>query len=530
MSKFHINKHGVPAPCKATKGNCPFGGDESHFDTKEEAQSYADKVNSKEFGIIPANDVLSMKVRSLLKDTDIEILDRLNSAGFPAYVVGGSVRDSVLDIPTNDVDITTSATPEEVMEIFSEYRVIDSGHNFGTVPLLVNGEPVEITTFRHDGEYSDGRRPDEVTFTKNIEDDIIRRDFTINAIAYNEEGIVDLVGGVKDAEDGIIRAVGDPNERFKEDPLRIMRGLRFASKLDFEIDKETENAIINNKYLLKNVSAERLQSELNGLIQGQSADKILTKYSSVITEITPSLKPMVGFDQKNPHHIYDVYEHSAVVVKNADDDIAHKLAGLFHDSGKPATFVYNEKRERGQFIGHADESVVIADKALRDLKYSNKMRERVLNIIIDHEEQLSTKPYKIKKNVYEKGPERFFDMINFKRADDSAKNPEKMGTYANYDKIESIANDFLENDPILSHKDLDIKPKDIIDLGYKGPQIKAVLNELCLLTIGGHKNDRDNQIAYLKKHGHKLNIWNIRLEKDEDFKRLYKEITKRLRL
>lgn len=505
MSRFHINKHGVPAPCKATKGNCPLGGNESHFDTETEAQLYVDKVNAQQFGIVPSNDVIAMKVRNLLKDTDVEILNRLNEAGFPAYVVGGSVRDSVLDIPTNDVDITTSATPEEVMELFNDYRVIDSGHNFGTVPLLVNGEPVEITTFRHDGEYSDGRRPDEVTFTKNIEDDIVRRDFTINAIAYNEDGIVDLVGGVKDAENGIIKAVGDPNERFKEDPLRIMRGLRFASKLDFEIDKETEDAIINNKHLLKNVSAERLQSELNGLLQGQSADKVLTKYPSVIAEVVPGVERMIGFDQKNPHHIYDVYEHSAVVVKNADDDIAHKLAGLFHDAGKPATFVYNEEKQRGQFFGHADESVIIADKALKDLKYPTKMRERVLNIIIDHEEQLSTKPYKIKRNVYEKGPDRFFDMINFKRADDSAKNPDKMGTYTNYDKVESVAREFLK-DPILSHKDLDIEAKDVIELGYKGPQIKAVLNELCLLTISGHKNDRESQIDYLQKHGHKLNI------------------------
>lgn len=506
MSKFHINKHGVPAPCKAKVGNCPLGGIESHFNTKTEAQLFADKMNSEKFGFVPTNDVLSMKARSLLKDTDIEILNRLNEAGFPAYVVGGSVRDSVLDIPTNDIDITTSATPQEIMELFNDYRAIDSGQNYGTVPLLVNGEPVEITTFRHDGEYSDGRRPDEVTFTKNIEDDIIRRDFTINAIAYNEDGIVDLVGGVKDIENKIIRAVGDPNERFKEDPLRIMRGLRFASKLNFEIDRETESAILNNKELLKNVSAERLQKELNGILQGQSADKVLTKYSSVIVEVVPEVKPMVGFDQKNPHHIYDVYEHSSVVVKNADDDVAHKLAGLFHDSGKPATFIYNEKTQRGQFIGHADESVIIADKALKDLKYPNKVRERVLNIIVDHEEQLSMKPYKVKRNVYEKGPDRFFDMINFKRADDSAKNPDKMSEYSDYDKIESIAREFLADKPILSHKDLDIKPKDVIDLGYKGPQIKSVLNELCLLTIGGHKNDRESQIAYLQKHGHKLNI------------------------
>lgn len=500
MTKFHINKHGVPALCKAEKGICPLGGE--HFDKIQDAEKYANKLSEEEFGILPSEDSLESKVRSSLRDQDVEVLNKLNAAGHEAYVVGGSVRDKVVGKDNKDIDITTSATPEEIMEVFHDYKTIDVGKEHGTVPVIVDGEQVEITTFRHDGEYSDGRRPDSVTFTKSLKEDILRRDFTINAIAYSEkDGIVDLVGGVKDAENGLIKAVGSPSERFKEDPLRIMRGLRFASKLDFKIDPATEQAMIDNRELLKGVSAERIQSEFNGLIQGQSANKVLTKYSNILSEAIPGIKPMIGFDQKNPNHIYDVWEHSAEVTGNSENDLAHRLAGVFHDSGKPATFTMDEEKNVGRFFGHAQVSMEIADKALRDLKYPNKIRERVINIIEDHDENLSTKPHKVKVGIFEKGPERYFDMLKFKRADDSAKNPAKKSGYSNYDKIEQIAKEYLADKPILSHKDLAIKPKDIIDLGYQREEISKALNHVCRLTIGGHKNERESQIEHLKKHG-----------------------------
>lgn len=489
MSKFHINKHGVPVPCNAKEGNCPFAGE--HFDNIEKAQDYIDQQSEKKFGLLSSDNSLELNVRNSLKNSDFEVLNKLNDAGFDAYVVGGSIRDNIIGLPTNDVDITTSATPEEIMEVFNDYKTINVGIEHGTVPVIIDGETVEITTFRHG-----------VTFTKSLKEDVMRRDFTINAIAYNvKDGVIDLVGGVNDAESGVIKAVGSPSERFKEDPLRIMRGLRFASNLDFEIESNTEQAMIDNKELLRNVSAERIQNEFNDLLQGESASKILVKYSSIISEAIPEIKPMIGFDQKNPNHIYDVWEHSAVVVGNSDDDLAHKLAGVFHDAGKPATFTFDEDKQVGHFFGHAQVSMEIADKALRNLRYSNKLRERVLNIIEDHDENLSKKPYKVKVYVYEKGPERFFDMLNFKRADDSAKNPSKRAGYTNYDKIEKIARDYLSDNPILSHKDLAIKPQDIVSLGYKGSDIKKALNTLCLLTISGHKNDRESQIGHIRKHG-----------------------------
>lgn len=501
MVRFHINKHGIPAVCKAKPGNCPLGDSSTHFESLEAAKIHINLVNEAEFGILPTSKInLNDKLNNLFDEKYLSILKRLNEANFEAYFVGGSLRDAVLELPINDVDITTSATPDEIIETFSDYQVLPIGIEHGTVAIIMNGEQIEITTFRHDGEYSDGRRPDKVTFTTSLEDDLQRRDFTINALAYSSEGLIDLVNGIDDIDDKLIRAVGNPRERFQEDPLRIMRGLRFASKLNFEIEEETERAIFENKHLLKNISKERLQSEFNGLLLGENSKEVLNKYSAVIEEFVPEIKSMIGFEQGNPHHNLDVWQHSTLVVDNAKDDLAHKLAAIFHDSGKPKTKVWNEEKQIANYLGHAEESVKITEIALTRLKYDNKTKERVLNIIKDHDFQLSTKPYKIKKAIYELGPDRFQDMIDFKKADDLSKDLEYKDEIYKYDKIAEITEEFLNNEPILSHKDLDISPQDIMNLGYKGKDIGVILNELALLVISGHKNEKESQIKYLKEN------------------------------
>lgn len=504
MTKFHINKHGLPAVCKAQPGGCPLGDNSVHFKTEQAAQLHINSVNEKEFGILPPTNNnkanLNEKLAQVFDEKHLSILKRLNEANFEAYFVGGSLRDAVLGLPINDVDITTSAIPEKTMEVFSDYKVIPVGLEHGTVAMIVDGEQIEVTTFRNDGEYSDGRHPDEVTFTNSLEEDLQRRDFTINALAYNQEGLVDLVNGLDDIDERLIRAVGDPAKRFQEDPLRIMRGLRFASKLSFDIEENTGKAILENKGLLKNISAERIQQELNGLLLGKNANSVLTKYSSVISEVIPEIKNMIGFDQQNPHHHLDVWEHSSSVVDNAKDDIAHKLAAVFHDSGKPSTYVFNEEKQIANFLGHAEESVKIAEKALTRLKYDNKTKTRVLNIITDHDFNLSTKPYKIKKAIYELGSDRFQDMVDFKKADDKSKNLEFKNDLHKYDEVERITKEYLAGNPILSHKDLDIKPKDLMDLGIKGKAIGDTLNELALLTLGGHANNREKQIEYVRNN------------------------------
>ena len=506
MSRFHINKHGVPAPCKAEHGKCPLGDNSEHFSSQEEAQNYIDDKFVSEFGLLgdvnrPSEpQTLNEKLSKVFNQKDVEILNKLDEAGFEAYFVGGSLRDAVIGLPINDVDITTSATPEEVIQVFSDYNVLPIGIEHGTVVVMYEDEQVEITTFRQDGEYSDGRRPDAVYFTKSLEEDIARRDFTINSLAYNpKEGLVDFVGGIEDINNRVIKAVGDPDKRFQEDPLRIMRGLRFASKLGFDIENKTESSIFKNKGLLKNVSAERLQVEFNGLLMGKNSKEVLTKYSSVISEFIPEIKPMIGFDQKNPHHLYDVWEHSAAVVENAENDVVHKLAAVFHDSGKPATFTIDDKGV-GHFLGHADESVKIAEQALTRLRYDNKTKQRVLNLISGHDENLSTKKYKIGKAIYEYGPERYLDTLRFIRADDKGKNLSYSNRFNTIDKIENMAKEYLKNEPILTRKDLAIEPKDIIDLGFKGKEIGDMLDKLALLVISGHKNERESQINYLIKN------------------------------
>lgn len=506
MTKFHINKHGIPAICKAKEGNCPLGDNSTHFTSEKEAQEYINKINQKEFNILPINQIntsqvnLDEKLKNTFDEKHRSILDKLNKANFQAYFVGGSLRDAVIDLPINDVDIATSATPDEVISVFSEHQVLPIGIEHGTVAIIIDGEQIEITTFRHDGEYSDGRRPDEVTFTTSLEEDLKRRDFTINALAYSTDGLVDLANGLDDIDGRLIRAVGSAEERFQEDPLRIMRGLRFASKLGFNIEEKTEQAIFKNKHLLKNVSAERLQQEFNGLIMGQNSKEVLVKYSSVISEFIPEIKPMIGFDQKNPHHLYDVWEHSASVVENANDDVVHKLAAIFHDSGKPSTFVEDDKGV-GHFLGHAEESMEIAEQAMTRLRYSNKEKQKVLDLIEDHDGNLSTKKYKIAKRIYEVGPERYLDSLDFIRADDKGKNLAHRDRFDKLDKMEKIAKDYLADSPILSHKDLAISPKDIINLGFQGKDIKEALDKTALLVISGHKNEKESQIEYLKNYG-----------------------------
>lgn len=443
---------------------------------------------------------MNTKMKETLNKNHFTILNKLKAAGYEAYVVGGAVRDVVLGKENKDVDITTSATPKEIMEVFKGFNTIDVGNEHGTVPVIVKHEQIEVTTFRTDGKYSDGRRPDTVNFTKSLKDDLVRRDFTINALAYSvEKGIIDLVGGLKDIENKEIKAVGNPNERFEEDPLRILRGLRFASKLGFTIEEKTSQAMFENKGLLKKVSKERIQKEFDGLLLGSNAKTILMDYKEVLAVIIPGIKQMFDFDQKNPNHIYDVWEHSATVVKNAKDDIAHKIAAVYHDSGKPSTFVFDEEKQKGTFYGHAEVSAQIAEKALKELKYPNKLISKVLDLIVDHDEQVSKKPYKIKKFIYEKGSERFFEMLEIKRADDSSKHPDKIFGLEDYVVVEKIAKEYLQSSPILSHKDLEITPEEIISIGFKGKEIKEALDGMALQVISGFPNSKDKQINYMVK-------------------------------
>ncbi|MBR5773515.1 MAG: HDIG domain-containing protein, partial [Clostridia bacterium] len=298
------------------------------------------------------------------------VISTLNDNGYESFIVGGCVRDYLMGKTPHDYDVTTSATPEQVKTCFNNNKVIETGIKHGTVTVLVDGESVEITTYRIDGEYKDNRHPELVTFSKTIDEDLRRRDFTVNAIAYNpEKGFVDLFNGIQDIKNGVISCVGNPDERFNEDGLRILRALRFTSVLDFEISKETSDSIHRNKMLILNVSPERIWTEFKKLLCGKNVRRVLLEYSDVIGVFIPEILDSVGFEQNNPYHCYDVLTHTAHAVENAPDDVVIRLAAFFHDIGKPS--VYSEDENGGHFYSHAKVSEEITNAVLTRLRCDN---------------------------------------------------------------------------------------------------------------------------------------------------------------
>lgn len=307
------------------------------------------------------------------------IIKRLNSQGFSAYVVGGCVRDSILNRKPQDWDISSSAKPEQVKEIFYDMGVIETGIKHGTVSVIINHNPYEVTTFRCDGEYKDNRRPDTVTFVSDIDIDLSRRDFTINALACGCEDsseVIDLFGGIEDIKNGIVRCVGEPEKRFSEDALRILRALRFASVLGFDIDNKTSIAIHKQRDLLKNISVERIMSEFKQLVCGINAVSIIREFRDVIEVFIPEITAMFEFNQNTPYHCYDVWEHTLHSVEMIEPEVDLRFTMLFHDIGKPK--VYSEEilengNSLGHFYAHAKYSEEIAAKILNRLKSDNRL-------------------------------------------------------------------------------------------------------------------------------------------------------------
>ena len=294
------------------------------------------------------------------------ILSKLNNCGYEAYIVGGCVRDSIIGTTPHDWDICTSALPEQVMEVFEGYKIIPTGLKHGTVTIIIDDAQYEVTTYRIDGKYEDNRHPKEVSFTSDLKEDLSRRDFTINAMAYNPSiGLVDYFGGKKDIRKKLIKCVGNPDERFNEDALRIMRTLRFASTYGFVITEETSSAVHCNVALLNNIAKERINTELCKLLCGEGVLEILLNYNDVISTIIPELKPCIGFNQNNRYHQYTVYDHIAHAVSNyTGEDMVVKVALLLHDIGKPTC--YTEDENGGHFHGHGVPSSEIAKEAVVD--------------------------------------------------------------------------------------------------------------------------------------------------------------------
>ncbi|MBQ3107173.1 MAG: HD domain-containing protein, partial [Firmicutes bacterium] len=370
--------------------------------------------------------------------------------------------------------------------------------------------PLEITTFRKETGYADHRHPDAVIFTDSLEEDLARRDFTINAMAMRPAGTVpidaegcdtldfrDPFGGMADLEDRVIRCVGDPARRFSEDALRILRALRFASVLGFTIEPATRKALFDARQQLRYVSAERIAEELLKLLCGRSAESVLLEYADVLGSVLPELLPLKGFDQKTPHHIYDVLTHTAKVVSGVPAEPVQRLAALCHDWGKPHTFTLDENG-RGHFYGHPKHSVLLAEEAFSRLKLSNEIRETALSLIRFHDIWIDDTPRAVKRWLNKIGPALFFPLLELKKADNRAQSPASQGRLAHYDALEERARTILAEGQCFALKDLAVTGKDLIVLGMEpGPQLgKALYTLLELVMEETLPNQRDALLSY----------------------------------
>ena len=431
----------------------------------------------------------------------IMIINNLQLHGYEAFAVGGCVRDSILCRRQEDWDITTSAKPEEIKRLFR--RTVDTGIEHGTVTVMIGKDGFEVTTYRVDGEYTDSRHPKEVTFTTNLEEDLKRRDFTINAMAYNDEvRLVDVFGGMKDLNHHLIRCVGDPMERFSEDALRILRAVRFSAQLSCSIEKNTAEAVRALAPTLKNISAERIQVELVKLLTSNHPELIQDAYELGITKvILPEWDAMVGVEQNTPHHKYDVADHTLHALKNVKKDKILRLTMLFHDMGKPAMRTTDEKG-RDHFKGHALVSEEIARTVLRRLKFDNETVKKVTRLVCYHDYRIEATPQNVRRAMNRIGVELFPYYLAVRMADVKAQSP-----YKRRAKIENIVamrelyQEALLNDQCVTLRQLKVSGRDLLKLGMQpGKEMGDMLSELLELVIDDpDMNDREKLCDYVKE-------------------------------
>ena len=429
------------------------------------------------------------------------VIETLQQHGFEAYAVGGCVRDSILGRMPEDWDITTSAQPEEVKALF--HRTIDTGIQHGTVTVRMSGESFEVTTYRVDGEYEDGRHPKEVTFTSRLEEDLQRRDFTINAMAYNErDGLIDVFGGIEDLESGVIRCVGNPEERFSEDALRILRGVRFAAQLGFALDEATREGMRNLAPTLKKISAERIQVELVKMLVSDRPELLEEACELGITAwFLPEFDRMMETEQETPHHMYNVGEHTLHAMKNIRRDKVLRLTMLLHDMGKPALKTM-DSAGRAHFKKHAAESEVLARQILRRLKFDNDTVKKVTRLVCYHDYRMEATPKNVRRAMNRIGVELFPYYLAVRMADAKAQSP-----YRRREKIENIIavrelyQEALIKDECVTLRQLAVSGRDLMELGMRpGRELGSMLSELLEYVIDDpQRNTKENLCTYVKE-------------------------------
>lgn len=428
------------------------------------------------------------------------ILHTLNNAGFEAYLVGGCVRDLLRGKQPHDWDICTSAHPKETEACFSGHRIIETGLKHGTVTVMGEGEPYEITTFRTEGPYSDSRRPDYVEFVSSLEADLARRDFTVNAIAMGLDGnLRDPFSGAKDIQAGLIRCVGDPAQRFQEDGLRVMRALRFASCFGFGIEDETARVIHLSRAMLDQVAAERINAELRKLLVGPGVANVLRSYPDIFCQFWPQLELLVHMEQNNPWHCYNGWEHTLHAVDSVSGDLVLRLSVLLHDIGKPSCKTTGEDGI-DHFRGHPAVSAKLADEMLRRLRFDTKTRERVVQLVGLHDVEIPSREKSVHKWLGKLGQETLFQLLEVKIADNKAQNPAMVqGRLAELYEIRAMAESIITQGACLSLRDLAVNGRDVVATGIApSPAVGKVLNTLLERVVDGEApNERDVLLALI---------------------------------
>ena len=406
----------------------------------------------------------------------LEVIARLERAGYQGFLVGGCVRDSLLSLTPHDYDAATSALPGEIQRACAGLTCVETGIRHGTVTVVCGGLPVEVTTFRREGTYSDHRHPDRVLFTDDLAQDLARRDFTINAMAWRDGGIVDLSGGQADLERRLVRCVGDPDRRFEEDALRLLRGLRLAAQLEFSIHPQTAGAIRRHGPQLVHVAWERVAAEFVRLLCSPGAEAVLLDFPQAVSQVLPELSPSIGFDQHTSHHCWDVYTHSVKTMGLVQPVPAVRLAALLHDVGKPHVFSLDENGV-GHFYGHPKRSAALASQALSRLRLDNATRERAVSLV--ERRHLPVEPTRrwVGRWLSRLGEEMFFQLLDLKRGDAGACNQE-MEVREALDRAEQMAWELLEQQPCLTLKDLAVDGRDAMAVGLSGPAVGQALRTL----------------------------------------------------
>ena len=459
--------------------------------------------NKKRLYTIPKTEETFVTFDFTLPKQVLYALDTLSQAGYEAYVVGGCVRDFLMGIKPHDYDITCSASPEEMKKVFQNDKLLLTGEKHGTVTVLKDGMPLEITSFRCDGKYLDGRHPESVTFTRSLEEDLKRRDLTINAMAFHpQKGLVDLFDGRGDIERKIVRCVGDPLERYDEDALRLLRTLRFAARLGFSIDPATSDALHEKRFDLEKISRERIREEMTGILIADHFVSIALDYADVVFAAIPELSPMQGCPQQCIFHSYDVWEHTVRAVAACPKDPLVRWAALLHDIGKPST---RRRDENGadHFYGHAEAGVAIADRVTESLRMSNAWQDEIHMLVRRHDEVLT--PDDMLELLSQIGPERARHLILLHMADQAAHSPLFARKADRGNQLLEAIDRIEKSGACWKLSQLAITGDDVRALGLTGPAIGDTLSYLLQAVVRYHvPNDRDLLLQAAAAHAESL--------------------------